>query len=99
MNQCKWAPPLTQDDSRIIKHDTQASQSLHPVCQPLSTRLDFFPMPAQLHQPVLAKEAGQIVKGCLRAGRPLSLSSCRHSTQSSTGVPIFISQRDLLTQK
>lgn len=48
-------------------------KGLHPVCQPLSTRLDFFPMPAQPHQPVLAKEAGQIVKGCLRAGRPLSL--------------------------
>lgn len=97
----KQAPPLTQDDSVIIKHDTQASQTsrLHPVCQPLSAHVDFLPMPAQLHQPVLAKEPGQILKGCLKVNQPLSLTSRRHSTQFSTCTPMFISQRDLQTQK
>lgn len=102
MNQCKRAPPPTQDDSVIIKHDTQASQTsrLHPVCQPLSAHIDFLPGPARLHQLVLAKEPGQILKGCPRVvSWPFSLTPRTHSAQSGTCIPMFISQRDLLTRK
>lgn len=99
MNQCKWPPPLTQDDSVVIKLDTQASQTSHlqPVCQPLSAHADFLPVPTQLYQPVLAKEPGQILKGCLRVSRLLSLPA--DTALSPVHACPCLFQRDLLTQK